>query len=70
MTFDERRPESTGDTPELKPYLDELGGLRPPEPDPVPQPDATREPGDTPMPPIDTPDPRLDGPAERTGGIR
>ena len=71
MTDDVRRPDTPHAQPELEPYLDALGDLRPPEPV-VPESSGIDDPGEVPDGrAIDQPDPRLEQPGDiATGGDR
>jgi hypothetical protein len=72
MTEERRAPEGPEARPELEPYLDALGDLRPPDDDSVPDSGAIDDPGEVvDAPAIDEPDPRLEQPDDtRTGGDR
>ena len=72
MTYDLRRPDAPEAQPELEPYLDALGDLRPTDEDSVPGSGAIDNPGEMPdSPAIDEPDPRLEQPGDTaTGGDR
>ena len=72
MTDERRRPDAPQSQPELEPYLDALGDMRPTGEDSVTDSGAIDDPGEAPdSPAIDEPDRRLEQPGDTaTGGVR